>query len=158
MYDDTMTRTAETRATDLDRRSSMMACAPGGSMSFVVDYALVLLLSVPAAIVVFILGIVSFGLAWGLYAILLPVIAIVYIAFTMGGAKQATPGMRVAGVRVARLDGARVDPTMAVLHGVLFWASVSVLTPFVLLIALFTRRKQLLHDLLLGTAVVRNDR
>jgi uncharacterized RDD family membrane protein YckC len=156
VYDDTMTRTAETRATDLDAPRLYDGVRTRRMMSFVIDYALVLLLSVPAAIVVFILGIVSFGLAWGLYAILLPVIAIVYIAFTMGGSKQATPGMRVAGVRVARLDGGRVDPTLAVLHGVLFWASVSVLTPFVLLVALFTRRKQLLHDVLLGTAVIRD--
>ncbi|WAP71191.1 RDD family protein [Jiella pelagia] len=125
-------------------------------LSFVFDYTLVLILSVPAAIVVFLLGIVSFGLAWGLYAVLLPVIAILYLAFTLGGAKQATPGMRMAGVRIARLDGGRIDPTLAVLHGVLFWAANAVLTPFVLLVGLFTRRKQLLHDLLLGTVIVRD--
>ncbi|MBP0617339.1 RDD family protein [Jiella sp. KSK16Y-1] len=125
-------------------------------MSFVFDYTIVLLLSVPAAIVVFVLGILSFGLAWGLYAFLLPVIAILYLAFTLGGSNQATPGMRMAGVRIARLDGGEVDPPLAVLHGVLFWASNAVLTPFVLLVALFTPRKQLLHDLLLGTVVVRD--
>ncbi|MBO0662160.1 RDD family protein [Jiella sp. CQZ9-1] len=124
--------------------------------SFVVDYTIVLLLSVPAAIVVFLLGMLSFGLAWGLYAILLPVIAVLYLAFTMGGSNQATPGMRLAGVRVARLDGGRVDPPLAVLHGVLFWAANAVLTPFVLLVGLFTPRKQLLHDLLLGTVIVRD--
>ncbi len=125
-------------------------------LSFVVDYTLVLILSVPAAIVVFLLGIVSFGLAWGLYAVLLPAIAILYLAFTLGGSKQATPGMRFAGIRIARLDGGRVDAPLAVLHGVLFWAANAVLTPFVLLVGLFTPRKQLLHDLLLGTVVVRD--
>ncbi|MEC5325025.1 RDD family protein [Aurantimonas sp. A3-2-R12] len=124
--------------------------------SFVIDYALVLFLSVPAAVLIFLLGIVTLGIAWGLYAVLLPVIAIVYIGFTMGGHRQATPGMRFAGVHVARLDGERVDPAVAVLHGVLFWASASILTPLVLLVSLFTARKQLLHDLLLGTVVVRD--
>lgn len=125
-------------------------------LAFVFDYTLVLLLCVPAAVVIFLLGIVSFGFAWGLYAVLFPLVAIVYIAFTMGGSRQATPGMRFAGVSVARLDGGKVDPTLAVLHGVLFWAANAVLTPFVLLVALFTPRKQLLHDLLLGTVVIRD--
>ena len=124
-------------------------------VSFVLDYSFVLLLSIPAAILVFFLGIVSLGLAWGLYAVLLPLIAILYIAFTMGGSSQATPGMRIAGVKVARLDGEAVDPAVAVLHGVIFWAANTVLTPFVLLVGLFTPRKQLLQDLLLGTVVVR---
>ncbi|TFF25716.1 RDD family protein [Jiella endophytica] len=125
-------------------------------LSFVFDYTIVLLLSVPAAIVVFLLGILSFGLAWGLYAVLLPLIAILYLTFTLGGASQATPGMRFAGIRIARLDGGHVDPPLAVLHGVLFWAANAVLTPLVLLVGLFTPRKQLLHDLLLGTVIVRD--
>ena len=73
----------------------------------------------------------------------------------MGGSAQATPGMGMAGIRVARLDGERVDPAVAVLHGVIFWAANTLLTPFVLLVGLFTPRKQLLQDLLLGTVVVR---
>ncbi|MER0238163.1 RDD family protein [Fulvimarina sp. MAC8] len=125
------------------------------SAAFLVDYAVVLLLSIPAAIVVFFLGIVTLGLAFGLYAILLPAIAIAYIAFTMGGETQATPGMRLADLEVRRLDGGKVDPTLAVLHGVLFWASTAILTPAVVLVGLFTRRKQLLHDVLLGTVVSR---
>ncbi|MDY8109595.1 RDD family protein [Fulvimarina sp. 2208YS6-2-32] len=125
------------------------------SAAFLIDYALILILSVPAAIVVFFLGIVTLGLAFGLYAFLLPVVAIVYIAFTMGGAAQATPGMRLANLEVRRLDGGTVDPTLAVLHGVLFWASTVILTPAVVAVGLFTRRKQLLHDVLLGTVVSR---
>ncbi|GGD85969.1 RDD family protein [Aureimonas endophytica] len=125
-------------------------------LSFLFDYLVVLLLAIPAAIVVFLLGILTLGIGWHLYAILLPAIAILYLAFTMGGSRQATLGMRFAGIRVEKLDGGRVDPPLAILHGVLFWASVTFLTPFVLLVALFTGRKQLLHDLLLGTVIVRD--
>lgn len=123
--------------------------------SFMFDYAIVLLLSVPAALVIFLLGIFTLGLGWILYSVLLPVVAIVYLAFTMGGASQATPGMRLAGLRVEKLDGGAVNAPLAVLHGILFWASATLLTPFVLLVALVTPRKQLAHDLLLGTVVVR---
>ena len=148
---------AGTAPRDLDEPRLYSGVRTRRSVGFLFDYALVLVLSIPAAIVVFFLGLVSLGLAWGLYAVLLPVIAIVYVGFTMGSAAQATPGMRIADVRVRRLNGVPVDPTLAVLHGVLFWASVSVLTPLVLLVALFTGRKQLLHDLLLGTVVVRDN-
>lgn len=125
-------------------------------VAFVIDYAIVLLLSVPTALIVFLFGIVTLGLGWLLYGILLPVIAIVYIGTTMGGRSQATLGMRMAGLRLVRLDGAPVDPILAILHGVVFWASNAVLTPFVLLVGLFTPRKQLLQDLLLGTVVIRD--
>ena len=125
-------------------------------VAFIADYAFVLLLSVPTAIIVFLLGIVTLGLGWLLYGVLLPVIAIVYVGTTMGGSTQATLGMRMAGIRLVRLDGAQVDPVLAVLHGVVFWASNALLTPFVLLVGLFTPRKQLLQDLLLGTVVIRD--
>lgn len=124
-------------------------------LAFILDYSLVLLLLVPAAFVVFLLGIVTGGIGWMLYAVLVPAIAVAYVGLTLGGSAQATPGMRLAGIRIERLDGNPVDPVLAVLHGVLFWASNAVLTPFVLLVGLFTPRKQLLQDLLLGTVVVR---
>lgn len=125
------------------------------SLAFLFDYTAILLLSIPAAILIGVLGIVTLGLGWALYAFLLPAIAILYVGFTMGGSAQSTPGMRLCGLRMARLDGQSIDPVYAVLHAVLFWASCSVLTPFVLLMALFTRRKQMLHDYLLGTVAVR---
>jgi uncharacterized RDD family membrane protein YckC len=102
-----------------------------------------------------VLGIVTLSLGWALYAFLFPAVAILYVAFTLGGTAQSTPGMRLFGVRLARLDGGRIDPPLAVLHAVLFWASFSFLNVFVYLFPLFTQRKQMLHDLLLGTVSVR---
>ena len=43
---------------------------------------------------------------------------------------------------------------LGAMHAVVFWISVSVLTPLVLLVGLFNSRKRLLHDILLGTVVV----
>jgi uncharacterized RDD family membrane protein YckC len=37
---------------------------------------------------------------------------------------------------------------------VLFWLSISLLTPFVLLIGPFNGRRRLLHDFVLGTVVI----
>jgi len=40
------------------------------------------------------------------------------------------------------------------MHAVLFWVSVSFLTPLILLIGLFNGRRRLLHDIILGTVVI----
>jgi uncharacterized RDD family membrane protein YckC len=42
------------------------------------------------------------------------------------------------------------------MHAVLFWLSISILTPFVVLVGLFNSRRRLLHDFVLGTVVVNN--
>jgi len=39
-------------------------------------------------------------------------------------------------------------------HAVLFWVSISFLTPLVLLVGLFNGRRRLLHDIVLGTVVI----
>jgi uncharacterized RDD family membrane protein YckC len=124
-------------------------------LAFFIDYALVLALCVPVAILIFFIGIFTLGLGFFLYPLLFLLVAIPYIGMTMGGPNQATPGMRVMGIRVARLDGRPVDFMLAVVHGVLFWALNAVLTPFILLATLVIDRKQTVHDWLLGTVVVR---
>ena len=43
---------------------------------------------------------------------------------------------------------------LGAVHAVGFWLTVSLLTPFVLLVGLFNDRKRLLHDMLLGTIVI----
>jgi uncharacterized RDD family membrane protein YckC len=45
-------------------------------------------------------------------------------------------------------------PLLAILHALIFWISISVLTPLILLVGLFTARRQLLHDLLLGVVAL----
>ena len=127
-------------------------------LAFCVDYLLIALLVVPFAIFVFLLGILTLGLGWLLFGILVPAVAAIYIWNTLGGRKQATPGMRMMGIRLERMDGRRVDGILAVVHGVVFWASVVVLTPLILLATLFLERRRTVHDLLLGTVVVRDDR
>lgn len=123
-------------------------------MAFLMDYLIIAVLSVIAHVVVGILGIITFGIAWLLYAILIPLVAITYVGLTMGGPKQATPGMQFFAIKLARLEGGHVDGFLAILHSILFW----VLTPFMLFISFFSSKKRLLQDILLGTVVIRSDR
>jgi uncharacterized RDD family membrane protein YckC len=124
--------------------------------AFCIDYLLVGLLLIPVGILVFLLGILTLGLGWLLFGILGPLVALTYVWMTLGGPRQATKGMQWMGIRLERLDGGRVDGMLAVVHSVLFWAGNVILTPLILLAALFLDRKRTLHDLLLGTVVIRS--
>lgn len=127
-------------------------------MAFIIDYGIIALLLIPFAIVVFFLGILTLGLGWMLFSVLGPVVALAYVWNTMGGPSQATVGMNMMGLRLERLDGARIDGLTAVVHTVLFWAGNVIATPLILLATLFLDRKRTVHDLLLGTVVTRSDR
>lgn len=126
-------------------------------LAFIVDYLIVAVLTMIAMVAVFFIGILTFGLGWLLYFVLAPLIAMAYVGSTMGGPAQATPGMQFFSIRIERDDSAPVDFFLAILHGVIFWVAHITLTPFMLLIALFSERKRLIQDILLGTAVVRSD-
>ncbi|MER8805842.1 RDD family protein [Mesorhizobium australicum] len=127
-------------------------------LAFVLDYLIVGLLTIPFAVLVFFLGLLTLGLGWMLFGVLVPAVAILYIWNTLGSADQATTGMKMMGIRLDRLDGTRIDGLTAVVHSVLFWAGNVILSPLVLLVTLFSDRKRTLHDLLLGTVVSRTGR
>ncbi|WP_294640182.1 RDD family protein [uncultured Aureimonas sp.] len=124
-------------------------------LAFLVDYTIVLLLCIPVMLIIGVLGVLTFGLGWMLYGALFPLVALPYVAFTLGGRSQATPGMRLFGIRLERLDGRPTDPGLGVAHSVLFWVAGALTSGFIVLVGLFTARKQLIQDLLLGTVVVR---
>ncbi|MCB1497294.1 MAG: RDD family protein [Bauldia sp.] len=123
-------------------------------VAFVVDAIIVVLLMVPAALVVFIVGVVTFGIGWVLYGALFAIVALGYVGLTLGGPQSATIGMRWTAIEMRTWNGGRCFPLLAVMHALIFWFSVGLLTPLILLVGLFTRRRQLLHDLLLGTLVL----
>lgn len=123
--------------------------------AFLIDYLLIAALWVPAAVLVFFLGILTLGLGFLLYPLLFIIVAGLYFGTTLAGPYQASPGMRAMGIAMVRLDGRRIDFVLAIAHLALFWILNSVLSPLILLAGLFTERSRLVHDLLLGTATIR---
>jgi len=123
--------------------------------AFILDYIIVLLLCIPAAVVLFFLSIVTLGLGFFLYPALFVLVAGIYFGLTVGGPSQASLGMRAMGIQMMRVDGRPLDFLTAIVHLALFWILNSVLTPLILLVGLFTERSRMIHDFLVGTVTVR---
>ncbi|HEX2556203.1 MAG TPA: RDD family protein [Microvirga sp.] len=126
-------------------------------MGYLVDLVVIMILTALLSVVIGVLGVITFGLAWMLFG-LLPLTAIVYNAVTVGGASQATIGMRMAGVRVVDgVTGGRVSMLQAAVHALLFYVAVStaVLLAVDILIGVGRSDRRLGHDLLSGLALVR---
>lgn len=124
-------------------------------VAFLVDYVIILTLSVPVAFVVLLLGIPTFGLAWLAFPALVPVVAVTYVAISMGGSYQATIGMRMNGLQAYKVGGGQLDVPLAGLHHILFLIIQGFALFLPLLVSLFSERKRLLHDIALGTYIAR---
>jgi uncharacterized RDD family membrane protein YckC len=117
-------------------------------------------LSIPvilAVIFIAVFGVVTLGLGWALFWLVSPasvIWALIYYGASLGGPHSATVGMRVMDLQMRTWYGAPSYFVLGAMHAVLFWISVSVLSPLVLLVGLFNGRHRLLHDIVLGTVVI----
>ena len=128
-------------------------------IAFVID---LIVLSVPVVLgylFIALFGLITLGLGWALFWLEWPasiVWAIVYYGTTLGGPHSATIGMRLMNLELRTWYGAPGYFVLGAAHAVLFWISISVFTPFILLLGLFNARRRLPHDILLGTVVINN--
>jgi uncharacterized RDD family membrane protein YckC len=128
-------------------------------VAFLIDVVIVTLPVLLAIIFIFILGLLTLGLGWALYWLLWPaavVWAILYYGFTLGGAASATLGMRIMDLEMRTWYGGPAYFALGAAHAIVYWITVSFLTPFILLIAFFNERRRLLHDMLVGTVLINN--
>jgi uncharacterized RDD family membrane protein YckC len=128
-------------------------------VAFAIDYVILAIPVVLAAMFIFIFGIVTLGLGFALYFLLSPaavVWALVYFGLTLGGPRSATIGMRVMDLEMRTWYGTPAYFVLGAIHALAFWFSVSFFTPFVLLVAFFNERRRLLHDIVLGTVIINN--
>ena len=125
--------------------------------AFLID---LVVLSVPVIlgyIFIAVFGVITLGLGWMLFWLAWPatiVWAIVYFGASIGGPHSATMGMRAMDLEVRTWYGSPGYFVLGACHAVLYWVSISFLTPLVLLVGLFNGRRRLLHDIILGTVVI----
>jgi uncharacterized RDD family membrane protein YckC len=126
-------------------------------LAFAIDVVVIAIPLVMAWIFIFVFGLITFGLGWFLFWILSPasvIWALIYYGMTLGGPASATLGMRAVGLQMRTWYGAPAYFVLGAVHAVVFWISVSVLTPFILLLGLFNARRRLLHDFVVGTVII----
>jgi uncharacterized RDD family membrane protein YckC len=128
-------------------------------IAFIID---LIVLSVPVALAyvfIAVFGLITLGLGWVLFWLVWPatvIWALVYYGTTLGGEHSATIGMRVMDLELRTWYGAPGYFVLGAAHALLFWTSISFLSPLILLIGLFNARRRLAHDIVLGTVVINN--
>jgi uncharacterized RDD family membrane protein YckC len=134
---------------------------PRRVVAFVIDFLIIAVPIVLAAMLIFAFGVVTFGLGWALYWLLPPgsvIWAICYFGFTLGQPQSATIGMRVMDLEMRTWYGGSAYFVLGAVHAIAFWVSISALSPLILLVCFFNERRRLLHDIVLGTVVINNAR
>jgi uncharacterized RDD family membrane protein YckC len=130
-------------------------------IAFMIDLAIIAVPVIFAWIFIFFFGIVTLGVGWLLFGLLPPgaaIWALMYCGATMGGPDSATIGMRMVDLEVRTWYGAPCYFLLGAVHGLLFWLTISAMTPLVLVVGLLNDRRRLLHDFALGTVVINNER
>jgi uncharacterized RDD family membrane protein YckC len=130
-------------------------------IAFIID---LIIISIPVlflAMFVVATTIATLGLAGILFALLSPLFwpliviwAICYYGLSFGSAASATIGMRVMDLEMRTWYGAPAYFVLGAVHAIVYWLTVSFLTPFILLVGFFNDRRRLLHDMLVGTVVI----
>jgi len=127
------------------------------SIAFLIDLVVLAVPVVLGYILIGVFGLLTLGLGWVLFWLAWPasvVWAVVYYGATLGGPHSATLGMRVMDIELRTWYGSPGYFVLGAMHAVLFWVSISFLSPLVLLVGLFNGRRRLLHDVILGTVVI----
>ncbi|MGY6567847.1 MAG: RDD family protein [Salinarimonas sp.] len=127
-------------------------------VAYLIDFMIILAFTLVLGFAILILGVVTFGLGWALFAILVPGAAMLYTALTMGGPMSSTLGMRFCGLRVVdAVSGVGIDPLRAAVHALLFYFVVSTFLIWLVdvLIGLFREDRRLGRDLVVNLVVVR---
>ena len=125
--------------------------------AFLIDLVVLTVPVILGYIFIAVFGVITLGLGWMLFWLAWPatiVWAIVYYGASIGGPHSATMGMRAMDLELRTWYGAPGYFVLGACHAVLFWISVTFLTPFVVLIGLFNGRRRLLHDIILGTVII----
>jgi uncharacterized RDD family membrane protein YckC len=124
-------------------------------LAFLVDMVIVGIALGVATIVGGIIGFLTFGIGWLVTLVVLPVIVIGYYAVTLGSPARATIGMQMMDIVLTPTRGQPLDGPVAFVHTLLFWITAWIAWPISLIVALFTPRRQMVHDYLAGTLMLR---
>ena len=147
-------------AYDPDKNPELFDGVPARRLvAFAIDLTILAIPLILVWIFFLVIGIVTLGMGFSLFG-LMPAISVVWALFyygaTLGSPRSATIGMRAMDIEMRTWYGAPAYFVLGAVHAIVFWVTVSVLTPFILLVCFFNARKRLLHAFLVGTVVINN--
>lgn len=120
-----------------------------------IDLAMICMLALAFSVAGLIFGLLTLGLGLVVMVFVVPAALVVYYGATLGSPRRATIGMRMMDIVLTPTRGRPLDGWMAIVHAALFWLTFWISWPIAILFALFTPRRQMIHDLILGTLMVR---
>ncbi|NGP19043.1 RDD family protein [Devosia aurantiaca] len=123
--------------------------------AYLIDLVLIGVLSLVFGVAGLIFGLLTFGLGLVAMVFVIPAAVVVYYGVTLGSPRRATVGMQVMDIVLTPTRGQPLDGWMAIFHAALFWLTFWISWPITILFALFTPRRQMIHDLIMGTLMVR---
>lgn len=123
--------------------------------AYFVDVAIIGALVVLVSIVGGVIGFLTFGLGWLALVVVIPLIILGYYAATLGSPSRATVGMAAMDLVLLPTRGTPLDGWKILIHPIVFWITWWIAWPVSLVIALFTPRREMVHDLIAGTLMVR---
>ena len=123
--------------------------------AFIIDLIIMGAMILAFSLVGLIAGFLTFGLAWMALFLVVPASIVLYYGATLGSTKRATIGMQMMDIVLTPTRNQPLDGWMAIIHAGVFWLTTWVSWPLSLLFALFTPRRQMIHDLVTGTLMVR---
>lgn len=123
--------------------------------AFAIDLIVMGAMILAFSLVGLIAGFLTFGLAWLAMFLVVPATIVLYYGATLGSSKRATIGMQVMDIVLTPTRGQPLDGWMAIIHAGVFWLTTWISWPLSLLFALLTPRRQMIHDLVVGTLMVR---
>jgi len=123
-------------------------------LAHIVDTAILLAIMAPLGFFMIVTAVATFGLLIVPFAFAFLALRFLYYVGFTAGAKSATPGMRVLGIELRTTAGGRPDFLQAFLRLAVYYVLIGLLTPLILLVALFNVQRRALHDMVSETVVV----
>jgi uncharacterized RDD family membrane protein YckC len=124
-------------------------------VAFIVDTVIIGALTVLVSVFGGVMGFFTLGLAWLALVIVIPLVILGYYVVTLGSPRRATIGMQMMDLVLTPTRGQPLDGWKILIHPLVFWITVWIAWPLSLLVALLTPRREMVHDLIAGTLMVR---
>ncbi|ODT70961.1 MAG: hypothetical protein ABS75_10705 [Pelagibacterium sp. SCN 63-23] len=124
-------------------------------VAYLIDMVLMGFIVIALSLAGVMVGLLTFGLGLVSLLFVVPAAIVIYYAATLGSHRRATVGMQMMDIVLTPTRGQPLDGWMAIFHALIFWITVWICWPISMLFALFTPRRQMIHDLIVGTLMVR---